>query len=144
MKLIEEDTKFVDMADSISPSDGLVFYREPHLTKVATTGISQAVVNELESGELKLYYQKGDEKIELIHTRCQKGGGRLWFKCPLCAKRCGKLYRPLFSFGYACRKCHELVYRSQYKSATVREIMHINSVLAEIIPILKPKKGKKN
>lgn len=140
MKLIAEDTKFVDMADQITPQDGLVYCRDDSKEGYKyhpTAGISQTVVDELESGELKLYYHKGDEKIELIHTRCQKGGGRLWFKCPLCDQRCGKLYRPLFTPCYACRKCHRLVYRSQYKSATIGEIMHLNSVLAEIIPMIK-------
>ena len=140
--LIAEYTKFVDMADQITPQDGLVYYRYDakgdQVFVRKTSGISQTVVDELESDGLKLYYQKGEQKIEMVHTRCQKGGGRLWFKCPLCGKRCGKLYRPFFEPEYACRKCHVLQYRSKQKSSTVQEITKMLATAVELTKYLKP------
>jgi len=41
--------------------------------------------------------------VSLTETVVNGGGKRLWFKCPKCGRRCGKLYQ---SFEvYLCRKC---------------------------------------
>ena len=114
--LMREQTKFVDMADQITPKDGI--NRE-------STGISQTVLDEIEAGDLEFYYCKGEQKIEMITTPCHKGGGRLWFKCPKCGKRAGKLYRPILDIEYLCRGCHGLVYRSQYKALTAKELLEL-------------------
>jgi len=140
--LIAEYTKFVDMADQITPHDGLVYHhynvKGDKIEVRKTSGISETMVDEIESDGLKLYYQKGKQKIEMVHSRCQKGGGRLWFKCPFCGKRCGKLYRPFFELEYACRECHVLVYRSKQKSSTVQEITNKLAIAVELAKYLKP------
>jgi hypothetical protein len=67
-----------------------------------------------------------DYKVELVATRCQFGGVRWWFICPLdldgvkCGRRVQKLFLP--SKGrflsahppryFGCRACHELTYTS--------------------------------
>jgi hypothetical protein len=38
---------------------------------------------------------------------------RAWFSCPKCHERVLKLYMPSRKDYYACRKCHNLTYRSQ-------------------------------
>ena len=40
---------------------------------------------------------------------------RHWFNCPKCNRRVLKLYLPRKENYYACRKCHNLTYRSQKK-----------------------------
>lgn len=47
-------------------------------------------------------------------TRPFYGGLRRWFTCPNCGRRCAKLYAPDRRSRFACRRCWELVYRSQY------------------------------
>lgn len=39
-------------------------------------------------------------------------GQRRWLACPNCSRRMFKLYRPPNSQVFACRKCHDLTYRS--------------------------------
>lgn len=39
-------------------------------------------------------------------------GQRRWLACPNCGRRMFKLYRPPNSQVFACRKCHDLTYRS--------------------------------
>jgi len=41
-------------------------------------------------------------EVSLTETIVNGGGKRLWFQCPLCGRRCGKLYQ---SLGHcSCRK----------------------------------------
>jgi hypothetical protein len=46
------------------------------------------------------------------YTRCNYGGERRWLLCPRCFKRVAKLYRPPGEVLFACRRCHQLTYRS--------------------------------
>lgn len=55
-----------------------------------------------------------NQQIDVESTSCHYGGNRSWFKCPTCAQRVGLIARKQRLF--ACRKCHDLVYRSQYQT----------------------------
>ncbi len=65
-------------------------------------------------------FTNGDEKtstmvnehVPFTYTFPQYGGRRMWFECPVCGRRCGKLY---FSTRTACRRCLRLVYPCQMK-----------------------------
>ncbi len=51
---------------------------------------------------------------DVTKTKCNFGGYRYWFLCPICRKRAKKLY---FNADYfLCRKCLNLSYSSQRKS----------------------------
>ena len=113
-QILREQMFFVDMADSITPKDGV---------NRQTSGVSKAVLAEIETGNLELFYRKGNQIIEMCVTPCALGGGRLWLVCPECKKRCGKLYKPILKEKYLCRDCHCLVYRSKYKAMTISEIL---------------------
>ena len=113
-QILQEQMFFVDMADSITPKDGV---------NRQTSGVSKAVLAEIETGNLELFYRKGNQIIEMCVTPCALGGGRLWLVCRECGERKGKLYRPLFATEYLCRDCHGLVYRSKYKAMTICEIL---------------------
>jgi len=54
--------------------------------------------------------------ITLESTACKFGGLRYWFVCPKCSRRCLILYRPAWNEGFACRRCHDLIYRSSANS----------------------------
>jgi len=71
------------------------------------------------------YSQDGDPvdyHVAITYTRCNYGGFRYWFICPLssngkpCNRRVGLLYMAGKYFG--CRTCHDLTYRSQSESKT--------------------------
>jgi hypothetical protein len=53
-----------------------------------------------------------DYCIPLTRTYPHFGGYRLWFLCPRCSTRCGKLYLAPGQVYYVCRKCADLTYQS--------------------------------
>lgn len=63
-----------------------------------------------------LSYQRAgapvDCAVPVTDTPQPKGGRRHWFRCPLCRRRCAKLYHPRHGFAFACRACYGLTYRS--------------------------------
>jgi hypothetical protein len=67
---------------------------------------------------------KMDYKVRLIATRCNYGGVRWWFECPLykngrwCGKRVGVLYGASKYFG--CRYCMEVAYQAQFEGGPWR------------------------
>lgn len=60
-----------------------------------------------------------DYKVSLVTTRCNYGGKRYWFICPLsingrsCNRRVANLYMPPGSKYFGCRLCHNLTYQCQ-------------------------------
>lgn len=52
-------------------------------------------------------------KIGLITSATHYKGLRYWFKCPLCGRRVGKLYKQPINQGFGCRACLNLEYRSR-------------------------------
>ncbi len=62
------------------------------------------------------------ERIELLSTRPNYGGARLYLSCPFTTEgeRCGnrvlKLYLPPEERRFGCRKCHALNYQSSQQS----------------------------
>ncbi|MDD2564090.1 MAG: hypothetical protein PHU27_07745, partial [Salinivirgaceae bacterium] len=47
----------------------------------------------------------------LIKQQCNYGGYRLWFSCPQCHCKSGKLY--FFGKYFACRRCGDITYNSK-------------------------------
>lgn len=69
----------------------------------------------IEGGGVRLMYRIGgehdvSEHVRLIETACNYGGGRMWFVCPYCGRRCALVY---IGRQVACRKCLKLRYPSQ-------------------------------
>ena len=60
-------------------------------------------------------------EISLAQTKCQFGGVRYWFICPVvvngipCRKRVGRLYLPPGARYFGCRTCYNLSYRSRQR-----------------------------
>jgi len=50
-------------------------------------------------------------EIELITSKTNFNGTRLWFKCPLCEERVGVLYKHPFNGNLGCRRCLNLEYK---------------------------------
>lgn len=50
--------------------------------------------------------------LSFDYTACHYGGRRMWLACPICCRRVAKIYRPVNESAFACRKCHQLNYRS--------------------------------
>lgn len=64
--------------------------------------------------------------IELTTSKT-KFGERLWFACPECKKRVGKLYKHPTTNTIACRKCNGLYYSSQkYKGMLEEKLIKFN------------------
>ena len=59
----------------------------------------------------------GNINIGLTFSKTGFGGLRLWFICPICKSRVGKLYQYPLNNVFGCRKCLNLEYKSRkYKS----------------------------
>lgn len=57
--------------------------------------------------------------IAIVATHPYFGGVRLWFRCPTCNRRAGKLH--LARLKFECRKCGDLAYQST-RELTLRKI----------------------
>ena len=51
------------------------------------------------------------QRVSLTASPLPFGGFRWWFCCPICSSRVAKLYLPRAGY-FACRRCHNLTYRS--------------------------------
>lgn len=64
-------------------------------------------------------------KVKVVTTKCNYGGERFWFICPLqkkgipCGRRIRVLYQGQDYFG--CRHCYDLTYKSRNQTKTYRE-----------------------
>ena len=60
--------------------------------------------------------------IGLVTSKTRFGGERLWFSCPKCQKRVGKLYRDQAGI-LGCRNCLGIKYaKSRYKGMVERNL----------------------
>ena len=55
-----------------------------------------------------------DLTVRLLTTPQYLGGERRWFACPKCRRRVGCLYAPWITDPFWCRRCHHLLYDSQF------------------------------
>lgn len=109
---------------------------------VACTGLQIApscseVALEYHGGTLILHYRQfetGDsryfdvkQQVTIEHSPCRFGGSRPWFRCPTCDSRVGSIYRDEHS-RFGCRKCYDLVYRSQRESWSGRKYLAANKL----------------
>lgn len=87
---------------------------------------------------------EGEQKIDIQRTKCNFGGERIWFSCPVCGKKFAKLYNTGIKFY--CRHCLDLVYLTQSKTSTYRKRMKAAKIRKKLenyteinSSILKPK-----
>jgi len=59
-----------------------------------------------------------DYRIPLTTTPMPWGGVHWWFACPMCRRRCWKLYLPPGKRYFGCRTCHNLAYESSQEAHT--------------------------
>lgn len=87
-------------------------YRLPH--SVGVTGYMQTFPD-----RILVVFNAGHAEARYEAVPCRFGGSRLWFRCPRCAKRVGRLYLArevrygLSSPTFWCRRCARVGYRSQ-------------------------------
>lgn len=67
--------------------------------------------------ELELF----NTKVSLTTSQTGYGGVRFWFKCPLCLKRVGVLYRHPLSGLVGCRNCLNLDYKKRRYKGMIEE-----------------------
>jgi hypothetical protein len=57
--------------------------------------------------------------VAMVRTPVMNKGERVWFSCPRCHKRAGKLYLPPGKNAFLCRTSHDLTYASRQKRANI-------------------------
>lgn len=84
-----------------------------------------------------------DYKVRLTTTRCNFGGVRYWFVCPLtrdgvyCGRRVAKLYKVPGAHYFGCRHCYNLSYESRNETRTgrigvFRNVMKVERQIKEL------------
>jgi hypothetical protein len=81
---------------------------------------------------LRLSYVAGSEwcpefvtdVVSLIAIRPMYGGRRWFFECPTCGRHVCKLFMPVSTTRFRCRRCHRLTYRSCQESGTLFGYFH--------------------
>ena len=103
---------------------GTLWWTSP-LTDCTLMMLEYAVHQDEFGHTFRVRYRYGSEKIafeiRLQTTKCNYGGKRWWFTCPLkgCDRRVAKLYLSGPYFG--CRHCHDLTYRTCQRSKRSKE-----------------------
>jgi hypothetical protein len=109
---------------------GRIEWRNASGEVISSIGIEVLAANEsIEQDYLRLYYTITknhseentdlDYKVFLASTRCNFGGRRFWFLCPLsvndrpCQRRVGVLHLPPGGNYFGCRNCYNLTYKCQ-------------------------------
>ncbi len=78
--------------------------------KIKINELVRDVKVEMTMLRLKEKIQLLDQEVGITYTKCNFGGQRFWFVCPLCDRRIGVLYKNPISEAILCRKCHGLRY----------------------------------
>lgn len=97
----------------------------------------QKIMVFVEANLNRQYCKLNDKRIVLTTTSCNYGGIRYWFACPVCGKRCRVIYWQGQHNFWACRKCLNLVYRSQ--QATKSDFIFWYDKAIKIARIIEPK-----
>jgi hypothetical protein len=72
-------------------------------------------------------WRRVEQQVQLERTACNYGGHRAWFRCP--ADGCGRRVAILYCAGiFACRRCHQLAYWSQRRSASEGAIRRAQAI----------------
>ncbi len=82
------------------------------------------------------------QRVYFEQTPCRFGGTRLWFQCPGCSRRVGKIYLPstLYVSGsswrlrvrdFKCRHCYDLTYLQRQDRDLYWTLLHRADRLAE-------------
>jgi hypothetical protein len=96
---------------------------------------------QLADNQLKLQYRVKstgrdlDYRIPLTRTYPHFGGHRLWFLCPHCNARVGKLYLAPGQVYYLCRKCADLTYQSTREMSLSDAMKILQSLTNEEVPL---------
>lgn len=92
-------------------------------------------------GHVTLSYRTRDHRSEeweqkeypvlLEWTRCNYGGERPWFRCPVA--RCGRRVAILYGGSvFACRRCHNLAYESQSETRHGRMLSKAQAIRVKL------------
>lgn len=96
--------------------------------KISALSLHRDAVNKLKDDLLVFGVEIEGVDVALTTSKTGNGGTRLWFKCPLCNKRCGVLRQHPISHSLGCASCLGLRYRSSTKKGMVEESVWVSGV----------------
>jgi hypothetical protein len=82
-------------------------------------------------------------EIPLQWTAVSLGGDRPWFTCPLCNGRVGRLCLPPGARDFACRRCHNLTYRSSQEAHQIERVCAGLGVAPRVARLIAFGRGRK-
>ncbi len=81
--------------------------------KISIDSLLREIKPQIKQELLQSKLELNNTPVELTESNTCFGGTRLWFKCPICSKKVGNIYK---GDVIGCRKCLNLKYRgSRYK-----------------------------
>ena len=117
------------MNKTIDPYDLGNFNLEEYLPQADINDLVEKVNKDLKQILLKSEVDSLGFNIKFTTSRTRFGGKRIWFVCPACNKRVGKVYQHPSGGKIGCRNCLNLKYRKQkYKGMIEEQASNITRV----------------
>ncbi len=77
------------------------------------------------------------QHIPIVRTFPHFGGHRLWWQCPTCSRRVGKLHMLYAIQGYVCRHCANVTYQSTREPTLQKLLARENARFKRIALLMK-------
>ena len=94
--------------------------------RYSSGGVLLAEISTTSWSNMIIVHTNPEQRITLTSTRCNYGGHRSWFLCPVCNKRVAILYQ--VSASLSCSRCSDITYYSRNESPLDRLLRKKNKL----------------
>lgn len=101
------------MNNLLSPYDLGNFQTVESCQKLSVNELVRSATKDLKKRIVEAQIEALGMQIKLTTSKSRFNGERLWFACPICAKRAGMLFYDSLQNITGCRKCLNLIYKNQ-------------------------------
>ena len=101
------------MNNLLSPYDLGNFQTVESCQKLSVNELVRKATKDLKKRIVEAQIEAFGVSVKLTTSKSRFNGDRLWFACPLCAKRAGTLFYDKLRNMTGCRKCLTLLYNKQ-------------------------------
>lgn len=110
------------MKKSLTPNNFGKIYLIDECPKIKIKDFVKKYKEEIKKLLIESELKAMGENIELTTSKTNYNGLRFWFKCPICHKRAGVLYKRPLNNQIGCRKCLNLDYRKHRYKGMAEEL----------------------
>ncbi len=106
---------------TLNPNDLGKKYLVEECQKIRIEDFLKTYRNKLKELILNSEIEVLELEVELTTSKTRYSGIRFWFKCPLCDKRIGVLFKHPMTDKIGCRECLNLEYRKRKYKGMIEE-----------------------